>query len=162
MSVFAARAVEPERKPMDFKAFFGSVIFRQEEPWTAAEAFLGIITAAAAADGHLSPEESEQILNTIHRSKLFKNVNGDELRKINNTVADRIEKRKTRAVGEACAALPENLRLACFAHAVDIVLSDGTCVEAEAEFLDHLMEQLSIKQEDAEKIAHVLDMKNNC
>lgn len=150
------------RKSVDFAKFLGSVVFRQEEPWTAAEAFLCIISAAASCDGNLSPEEAEGILATLHRSALFKTAAGDELRQINTRVMDRLGRRGARAVSEACAALPEGLRLAVFAHAVDIVLSDGTFVQAEAEFLEQLMQLLFIAEDDAKKIAEVLDWKNRC
>ena len=154
-------AAEP-RKSFDFGRFISVELFRQEEPWTAAQAFLFIIIAAASCDGNIAPEESEQILSTIHRSRLFKEASGEELRNIHNVVVDRLGKRGDRALSDACTALPVEYALAAFAQAIDVVLADGGFVAAEADFLDRLMVLLNISDTDAAKIAEVMNIKNGC
>lgn len=162
-AAFFGSQVSPEpRKNFDFGRFISVELFRQEEPWTAAQAFLCIIVGAASCDGNISPEESEQILSTIHRSRLFKQATGDELRAVNNVVMDRLTKRGRRAVADACTALPAELALAAFTQAVDVVLADGGFVRAEADYLDDLMRMLGISEPDAAKIAEVLSVKNAC
>lgn len=161
-SYFARQTPTQPKPPFDFGKFISVELFRQEEPWTAAQAFLCIIVAAAMCDGNISPEESEQILSTIHRSRLFKQASGDELRSINNVVADRLAKRGDRAVADACVSLPPEFSQAAFAQALDVILADGSFVRAEADFLDRLMSQLSISEADASKIAEVISIKNAC
>src|SRR5262245_25998146 len=128
--IFRVVGEEPKKR-FDLASFFTSVVSRQEDPWTAAEAFLCILSAAAACDGNVSPEESQEILSTIHRSRLFRELRGDDLQRVNNIVADRLAKRRDAALAEACKALPDELALPAFAHAVDIVLADGSLVHAE-------------------------------
>lgn len=158
--LFAGKVVSEPRRGFDFRSFFTNIAARNEDVWTEAEAFLFIIVAAASCDGHVSPEESEQILSTIHRSRLFKEANSEEMRRINSEVADRLAKRGERALAEACSALPKQYALPAFAQAVDVVLSDGGFVAAEAEFLDRLMGLLGIAESDASRIAEVLNIKN--
>jgi uncharacterized tellurite resistance protein B-like protein len=162
MSVFQVVGSSEPQKRFDIGTFFKSVVSRQEEAWTGAEAFLCIICAAAACDGTVSPEESEEILATIHRSRLYKDSSGDELRRVNSVVAERLARRGDKALIEACAALPRELSLPAFAHAVDIVLSDGGFVQAEAQFLNKLIELLSVDESEAKRIAEVMDIKNRC
>jgi tellurite resistance protein len=159
---FANQLGQPPRRSFDFKSFFTNIAMRQEESWTPAEAFLFIAVSAASSDGNISPEESEQILITMHRSRLFREASADELRRIHSVVGDRLAKRGERALVDACAALPPHLALPAFAVAVDIVLADGVFVRAEAEFLDQLMELLAISHDDAGKIAEVMNIKNGC
>lgn len=154
-------AVEP-KPPFDFRTFFTNVVARQEDAWTEAEAFLCIILAAASCDGNIAPEESEQILGTLHRSRLFKDASAEELRRVNSAVADRLTRRGPRALAEACSVLPEALALPAFAQAVDVVLADGGFVRSEAEFLDSLMGLLRLSETDAAKIAEVMNIKNGC
>lgn len=161
-AAFFGSQVSPEpRKPFDIGKFFTTVI-KQEDPWTPAQAFLCIIVGAASCDGNISPEENGQILATIHRSLLFKEAKGEDLRAINNVVLDRISKRGRRAIADACTALPPDYARAAFAHAVDVVLADGGFVRAEADYLDDLMRMLGITEPDAAKIAEVLSIKNAC
>lgn len=161
-SFFATQVGQPPRRSFDFKSFFTAVTPRQEDTWTEAEAFLFIAIYAASCDGNVSPEESEQILAMIHRSRIFREATADELRGVNNKVADRLARRGERALADACASLSSNLALPAFATAVDIVLADGGFAPAEAEFLDRLMGLLSISEVDAAKIAEVLNIKNGC
>ncbi len=161
-SFFSSQLGQPPKRAFDFQSFFTNIVSRQEDAWTEAEAFLFIAIFAASCDGNVSPEESEQILATIHRSRLFRDANSEELRRINNVVADRLAKRGERALADACAALPPHLALSAFAMAVDIVLADGGFVRAEAEFLDRLMTLLNIAEADAAKIAEVMNIKNGC
>lgn len=159
---FANQLGQPPKRTFDFQSFFTNIASRQEDTWTEAEAFLFIAISAASCDGNVAPEESEQILAMVHRSRLFRDANGDELRRINNAVADRFAKRGDRALPDACAALSSTLALPAFAMAVDIVLADGGFVRAEAEFLDRLMTLLNIAEGDAQKIAEVMNIKNGC
>lgn len=161
-SFFRSQVAAEPRRSFDFTNFFTNVVARQEDVWTEAEAFLCVILAAASCDGNISPEESEQILGTLHRSRLFKDASGDELRRINSAVADRIARRGARALAEACSVLPEQLALPAFAQAVDVVLADGGFVRSEAEFLDGLMGLLRVSDADAMRIAEVLNIKNGC
>lgn len=161
MGVFQPEIIEAPKR-FDITSFLTSIISRQEDPWTGAEAFLCIVTSAASCDGTISPEESEEILSMIHRARLFKNASGDELRKVNSAVADRLAKRGGRALAEACAALPDEFKLAAFAYSVDIVMADGGLVRAEADFLNQLTSLLGVPDDQARRIAEVMNIKNSC
>ncbi len=160
--LFPNVAADRPKQSFDLTSFFKSVVFRQEEQWTPAEAFLCIITGAATADGVISPEENEEILVTLHRSRLFKSESGDKLREIGIRVADRLQRRGDHAVEDACALLPREFANSAFAHAVDIVMADGVYVRAEVDYLEKLVTWLGISHDDARKIVEVLDMKNCC
>jgi hypothetical protein len=60
----------------------------------------------------------------------------------------------------ACAALPAEIRLPVFAHALDLVLADGELNEDEAKFLDALVLDLDLHRDDVERIANVIELKN--
>jgi len=158
---FSAQVEEPKQH-FNFGTFFTTVVLQKEDPWTPAQAFLCVLQAAAECDGSTSPDEINEILATLHRSRIFKEAGPEQTRQASKVVAERLSKRGHRALTEACAALKEQYALPVFAHAVDIVLADGGFVQAEADFLNELMRLLGINSTQAQQIAEVMNIKNGC
>ena len=127
--------------------------------WSIQEAFLCLILSTAFADGRVVEEEQEEIRALAHRSRTLKNMAPNELAQANRVV---LQRRADRSdwLREACEALPGDMHLAVFAHCLDIALADGVLAQAEAEFLESLIQHLTIKPEDARLITKVVSLKN--
>jgi uncharacterized membrane protein YebE (DUF533 family) len=126
----------------------------------AAEAVLAVLFFAAASDGVSKPAESEALqaltrrwsVRSVLREKNITALNYAALRWLSGD----------RALENACAAIPETLRPAVFANAVEICLIDGDLKRAEAEFLDRLAEALGMADDEAKRIAEVVALKVSC
>ncbi len=131
----------------------------QANDWSITEAFMGLILSAAFADGDLAEEERQEIAALVRRSRTMKRLSGSELATVNQTVNQRMNERPN-AIEEACQALPTDMRLAIFAHCVDIVLADGKLLQAEAEFLNQITEKMGLDSDRAKEVMSVIMQKN--
>jgi uncharacterized tellurite resistance protein B-like protein len=95
----------------------------------------------------------------VHRSRALKSLSTSELAEINTKIVARLRDAET-ALQEACQALPEEMRLPLFAHALDLVLADGELKQQEAEFLDSIVLYLGIDRESVERVSSVIALKN--
>jgi uncharacterized tellurite resistance protein B-like protein len=127
--------------------------------WTAPEAFLAILFAAVTCDGDLAPVEHEELMALAHRSRALKTVNPKQLAELNISIVERMRRSDT-MLRDACAALPAEMRLSAFSHALDLILADGEINRAEAAFLDQLSGGLDLALSEIERIADVLIAKN--
>jgi uncharacterized tellurite resistance protein B-like protein len=127
--------------------------------WTIPEAFLAILFAAVTCDGELAAVEHEELMALAHRSRALKTVSAKQLAELNIRVVERMRRTDT-MVSDACAALPAEMRLSAFSHALDLVLADGEINRDEAAFLDQLSRNLELSLGDIERIADVLVEKN--
>lgn len=153
-----------------FKPGQGEVVFdwlhlwtRKAEPpeaWSVPEAFYAILFAAVVCDEDLAAVERAELLALMSRSRALKSLSVDELRTIDKKVRARFLRDDYEALQQACAALPEEARLPAFAHALDLVLADGTLNEDEADFLNALILNLNLDREGVERIADVIALKN--
>jgi tellurite resistance protein len=131
-----------------------------EAAWSVPQAFYCILLSAAAGDGAISHEAQEELLALAHRSRALKTLSGEEMFQVNAAVVERLLREGDRTLREACAALPPDMRASAFAHALDIVLSDGDLSEHESKFLNTLMAHLELDVTDVRAIADVIIMKN--
>jgi uncharacterized tellurite resistance protein B-like protein len=129
------------------------------DAWTAPEAFLAILFSAVTCDGELAAVEHEELMALAHRSRALKSVSVKQLADLNAKIVDRM-RRSDAMLAEACAALPEEMRLSAFTHALDLVLADGELNRDEALFLDHLSLHLELARADIERVADVIVEKN--
>lgn len=165
MSEFFAASLGPDRAAADVLNW--SRLLQQpsagakEKPttWSAPEAFVAILFSAVTCDGELTAIEHEELLALAHRSRALKTLSRQELAVLNTTVLDRLRAEET-ALADACGALPEEMRLAAFAHALDLVLADGELNIEEADFLNALILNLKLDREDVQKVADVIVLKN--
>ncbi len=127
--------------------------------WTIPEAFLAVLFAAVTCDGELAPVEHEELMALAHRSRALKTVSAKQLAELNIKIVERMRRTDT-MVRDACAALPEEMRLSAFSHALDLVLADGDLNPAEAAFLDQLSRHLDLPLSDIDRIAKVIVEKN--
>jgi len=130
-----------------------------ETDWSIGEAYMCILLSAIYADGVATPEEVEYVKALVKRCKTFRSQTTDSLAQLNLSVSERM-KQIPDPVGEACRTLPKDMHLPLFAHCVDIVLSDRELAERERNFLDELIEKMSISSADAKKTMEVIFSKN--
>lgn len=156
-SVFESLVVE-DKSPFDL-AQLADRFRRGNTGWTIPEAFMGILVAAAFADGEMQAEERAEIMHLASRSRALQALPPAELSRINDVVNERLATRQM-ALQEACDTLPLDMGPAVFAHCVDIFLADGQLLPAEAAFLEELVTQLSIDATQAGQILEALIIKS--
>lgn len=133
-----------------------------EHAWSAPEAFLCVLLAAAVCDGDFSADEQDLVRVLAHRSRGLQALTVDQLDALQGIVADRLEAGPDLALAAACAALPEEIRLPAFAHALDIALADGELSANEADLLDTLAVRLHLDAANVRRVAEVIVLKNQC
>jgi uncharacterized tellurite resistance protein B-like protein len=158
VSTLGARRERPEN-PLDWSRLLASREAGPQEGWAIPEAFVAVLFAATTCDGQLSAVEHEELLALVHRSRALKSLSTSELAEINTKIVARLRDAET-ALQEACQALPEEMRLPLFAHALDLVLADGELKQQEAEFLDSIVLYLGIDRESVERVSSVIALKN--
>lgn len=125
------------------------------------EAFLGILLAANASDGHVSDEEVQGFVTVILRMSAFREWTADRINKVIDKMLGMIKRKGAEPTMTTCAqALPEKLHRAVFANAVDLILSDGVVEAEEKEFISKLRSALGLSGDDAQMIAQVMVWKN--
>lgn len=156
---FAASLGPAQGNMLDWSRLLEGAAASSEPTWSIPEAFTAILFAAATCDGELATVEHEELLALAHRSRALKTLTAQQLGAVNTKVSARLRDSDT-ALVEACAALPEDMRLPAFAHALDLVLADGELNEDEADFLNAIILHLKLHREDVERVADVIVMKN--
>lgn len=156
-NIFATATVE-EKSPFNLERLADQFKFKKTD-WTIPEAFLGIMLAAAYADGNLSAEEMSEVRQLATRTRTLKALNPNELARANQVVEERL---RTRPEGlkQACETLPADMCLPVFAHCVDIILADGELLKPEADFLQNLVAMLDIDPNNARRVMEVLLLKS--
>jgi len=128
---------------------------------TRQESFAGILLAASACDGHVSNDESHQLLTALFHMKLFKRFNEKQFNGVMNKLLGVLKKSGPDALVDGCVEVfPKELRSTAFTNAVNIVLADGVLETEEREFINSLKSKLGIKASIAKSIAQVLVIKN--
>nr|WP_070959931.1 tellurite resistance TerB family protein [Hyphomonas sp. Mor2] len=127
--------------------------------WSIAEAYMCLLLEAIFADDKVDPNEKQYLHALVKRAKTFAGLSDHELSRLNLTVMERRNQRPD-CVAEACSALPVSMHKTIFAHALDIVLSDGELHPKERDYLDELMVKMEMPQETARNIMQVIFDKN--
>lgn len=156
VSKLGPKAAPEVKNPLSWSSLIGEV---RPEGWSIPEAFVAILLAATTCDGDLAGVEHEELLALVHRSRALKSLSMTELSDLNMKVMARLQDEPD-ALARACAALPEEMRLAMFAHALDLVLADGELTIDEADFLNALILDLKLDREGVAKVADVIVLKN--
>ena len=125
------------------------------------EAYMGILLAANASDGHISDEEVQGFITIVSRMKMYESWSGDKIRRALDRMLGMIKRKGAEPTMTACAeVLPEKYHRAVFANAVDLVLADGVVEDEEKEFINKLRSALGLSGDDAQTIAQVMVWKN--
>src|SRR3954470_15497111 len=128
---------------------------------TEAEAFAGLLVAAAAADGHVADREVGDLRAHLGRMKLFADLTDGRWRALADTLYRLLKRDGVLALADRCAAvLPHELRDCAFANACDLILADGAVEDAERAFLEHLQRVLELDPDIALNIVEVMITKN--
>jgi len=127
----------------------------------AQESFAGILLAASGCDGHVADDEMQNLVTCLIRMKLYQRFTNQQYGQMLNKLYGMMKKRGVEALIYACVeTLPDNLRLAAFTNAVDIVLADGVVEPDEKDFIEKLTSLLMIDHATAKLIAGVMVSKN--
>jgi tellurite resistance protein len=147
---------------LDWSRLIETRAMAPEHAWSAPEAFLCLLLAAAVCDGEFSADERDLVRMLAHRSRGLKALTLEQLDALQSIVADRLAAERNLTIEAACAALPAEVRLPAFAHALDIALADGELSASEAELLDTLAQRLDLAAADVRRVADVILLKNQC
>ena len=125
------------------------------------EAFVGILYAVIAADGHISQEEVQDFMKTVTRARLMQDTPGNQFRDMINKLNKLLRKEGPEAlVKRAAGSIPNDIRPGVFAYACDLVFSDGNADESEQKLLDIIKAEFAIEDALAYKVAEVVVIKN--
>ena len=133
----------------------------QDRGWTIPEAYLGLMIAAAKADGREIAEEDAEIAAVARRSRALRSLTPDQIAEAQANARAKLRDNAEDAIDDACKTLPAELCLPAFTHCVDIVLADGELLETEARWLEGVMPKLDIDADHGRRILEVLLLKAN-
>jgi hypothetical protein len=128
--------------------------------YLAPEAFLTLVSLAAAVDGTMGALESLALQHLTHRWWKRGVVQERDVTALNFAVCDRLSVGAERALAQAAEALPVQYRQAVFAQALDIMLCDGPLKANEGDFAARLAGALRLGEEDGRRIRDVIALKN--
>lgn len=125
------------------------------------EAFAAVMLVTVAADGHISSEESDTVINVSNRMALFKNQTSNDFNQMMSKLLGLLKKHGPEALlQKAFSSLPKDLRETAFAVAADLVFADGSVEDDEKELLETIQRALAVPDDLALRILEVLMIKN--
>jgi uncharacterized membrane protein YebE (DUF533 family) len=126
-----------------------------------AEAFAGVILAAAAADHEITDKEIKCIQVTLSRMRLFEGWSLEQYNAMFNKLTDILNTQEGNTLLEmSIESLPPELYETAFTISTDVVLSDGVVTREERDFISKLQQKLNIGNRLAAKILEVILIKN--
>lgn len=158
MSELFAAALERERTSPDWSPLLEERA-GTAEGWAVPEAFVAVLLTAVTCDGDLAAIEHEELLALAHRSRALMSLTARQLAEINVKVAQRLRDSDD-ALAQACAAVPQEMRLSLFAHALDLALADGDLSQEEADLLNALVVNFELDGGAVRRITDVIVLKN--
>lgn len=149
------------QKPVEDKEIdpFADLNVPRPNDWTIPQAYMCVLLAAVYADKVAVEAEVDYVRSLVKRSKTLRGKHQNELAQLDAEVRERMRTRHD-YLGEACDALPKDMHVAVFTHAVDIILADGRMEDSEREFLDELIGKMTITRAEAHKVMQVIFEKN--
>jgi hypothetical protein len=130
-------------------------------PLTEAEAFAGLLLAAAACDGHAGQQEVADLRAVLGRMKIFADLTDGRWRVLSDTLFRHLKRDGALGLADRCAAaVAPDLRDCAFANACDLILADGAVEDSERAFLEHLQRALELDSDTALNIVEVMITKN--
>ena len=167
MSVFFVESLSPRRASKDEpgNALGWSELLtpardaRAVRPWSAPEAFFAILYSAVVCDGEVMQVEREELLALAHRSRGLRSLSPNELAELNASVSRRLAESDL-ALRQACEALPEEMRLPAFTHALDLALADGELTIDESDFINTIIRSMNLDRDEVRRVADAMLIKN--
>lgn len=158
-AIRAATPLAPESlKPQGFWYGLTSIFRPGLRP---AEAIYALLAAAAAVDGKISAEESEELTALCHRSRTLAKLGPEKLETVRAAIAPRLEPNKIGAlIDHAAKSLPSKMRLAVFGHCADLIFADRVVLKSEKDYLTRLIKLLSLPTDAAEGMLRAMRAKN--
>ena len=126
------------------------------------DAFIALLIAAMAANGHVSAKEAERAQHIIWSMRRFRHRSGEAVGRRIERMRTLIEKRGASPVIEAAVRqIPRRLRRAAFAIAADLVLVVGRMQRSEERFLRGPAANLELDRQIVKSILDVIRVKNS-
>ena len=144
-------------------SFFGEIFGEEleQESLSKEQAFAGILFSIISVDGQVTAEETADFNSTLQRAKLMRKVTNNEFNDMMRVLQRALRKSGPEVLVTTCAEfLPSELANGTFAHACDLVFSDGDAAVEEQKLLDHIKQELKIEDGLAFKVGEVLMIKN--
>jgi len=151
--------VSTTSQPVDFDRILKMSNVPGNHGWSIAEAYMCVLLDAVWADDDAVPEEKAYLSALVKRCQTLRGKSDNELARLNISVMDK-RKNQPHYLMNACNALPSDMHKTLFAHAIDIVMADGTLHPDEEAYLESLMDYMRIHPDDVRKIMEVMLDKN--
>jgi hypothetical protein len=128
--------------------------------YQAPEAFLVILSLAAAIDGRMRPLESLLLQDVTRRWWERGVLREKDVEALNSAVCARLGAGTEAALAAAGTTLPRRCRKAAFAQALDLMLWDGPLNGAEQTLAALIARTLGIEESEARRTIDMLTEKN--
>lgn len=140
---------------------FDKVLGTGNDKLTETDGFTGVILAAVAADGVITPEEQVGLYTSISRMKLYQGMSDRQFSKSVEKLVGIVKSEGVDGlVAKSAAAVPGDLRATAFAVATDLLFADGNVAPEERRFLEKIQKALGVADDLAMKIVEVIQVKN--
>lgn len=125
------------------------------------EGFAGVLLCAAACDGHIADEESQNLFLVLSQRKLYQRLSSQQFGSMFDRLIKHLKKGGPEKLLDKCfPVVPPELHETVFANAVDIVMADGSVDSEEKEFINDLSRKLELDEDRAKLIIKVMSFKN--
>lgn len=125
------------------------------------EAFIGIAVCAIASDGLVDSDEVRSLSRHLSRLRMYADASAEEIEfTLARTARLGEEAGLDKLLAAACRVVPEKLREAAYAFAVDVVLSDRELGIQEQVFLERLRNRLNVDMNQAATIQSVARIRH--
>ncbi|NJO70576.1 MAG: tellurite resistance TerB family protein [Oscillatoriales cyanobacterium RM1_1_9] len=142
------------------------IVFKSQEgervSFSPAQAFAAIGVASIAADGYLSEQKRQRIVELLLAQSLFADYSEPRLRKMLEDLFNLLSNRGLEPlVAIARESLPSEYQESAFKLAIDLALVDGELSAQEKEFVRHLWKIMDIPVEIAAEILEAIASEHN-
>lgn len=128
---------------------------------TLRQAAATVLVAAVTSDDGVAPQERTRLIAQLSTMRIYRQASAEDLQAIMGAATAAVAQYGTEELLTACAtAIPEELRAAIFALAVELVFVDGRVTEREKRFVDALQAALEIDDATAMSVVRVLLIKS--
>ena len=131
-----------------------------QRDWSAADAFLGVMTLVAVQDIRTAETRMRAVHEFAGRSPFLRKCSDKGLPHLQSGVVKRIDAAGCHALEQACVALPAEMRESVYAACIDILGASGLLSDQDRILANRLRVLLKMEPVLAQQIETVLLLKN--
>jgi hypothetical protein len=131
-----------------------------QRDWSAADAFLGVMTLVAVQDVRTAETRMRAVHEFAERSPFLRKYGEQGLPHLQSNVVKCIDAAGCHALERACSALPAEMRESVYAACLDILAASGVLSDQDRVLTNRLRVLLQIEPVLARQIETVLLLKN--